>query len=152
MSAHRVLSFSPRVSSCVGLSSQLCLNCNRPSSTSSLDWPSTSRAPYLLCRGSWEGEVGKEGVRLQPRAWLCLHGLLSFRLLPSAWPQEDTGAPRPRCVFSAGCSLLLPVTTKRLWHCLQESPGRLAAHFCGSSVEDRVFCWVETTAKLLLTG
>ena len=29
--------------------------------------------------------MGKEGARLPPRAWPCLHSLLSFKLLPSAW-------------------------------------------------------------------
>lgn len=33
------------------------------------------RASYLLYRGMWGGKVGKEGV--------CLHPLLSFKLLPS---------------------------------------------------------------------
>ena len=54
------------------------------SSPSSIAWPSTSRASYLLYRGTWGGEVGKEGLRLPPRAWTCLHSLFSFELLPSA--------------------------------------------------------------------
>jgi len=33
---------------------------------SSIDWPSTPRASYLLYTGTWEGEVGEEGVRLPP--------------------------------------------------------------------------------------
>jgi len=36
------------------------------SSILSIDWPSTSRTLYLLYRGTWEGEVRKEVVRLLP--------------------------------------------------------------------------------------
>ncbi|KAK4825622.1 hypothetical protein QYF61_001302 [Mycteria americana] len=34
-----------------------------PSSPSSIDWPSTSRASYLLCRGTWEGEIREELIK-----------------------------------------------------------------------------------------
>ena len=63
-----------------------------PSSTSSIDWHSTSRATYLLYRGTWEGEVGMEGVHLLPWAWAFPHSLLSFKPLPSTWQGEDTGS------------------------------------------------------------
>jgi len=50
-----------------------------PSCTSSLVWHSTSRSSYLLYRGTWECEVGKEGLHLSP----FFRSLLSFKLLPS---------------------------------------------------------------------
>jgi len=44
--------------------------------TSSIDWPSTSSTSYLLHRGTWEHEVGKDEVRLLPQPWTGLHSLL----------------------------------------------------------------------------
>ncbi|KAK4826730.1 hypothetical protein QYF61_010983 [Mycteria americana] len=79
------------------------------SSPSSIDWTSTSRASYLLYRGTWEGKVGKEGVRLPPRAWTCLHSLFSFELLPSAQCRgiEDPLDPQDTISLLCGKGTLL---------------------------------------------
>ena len=55
-----------------------------PSSTSSIDWTSTSRAWYLLYNSTWEGKVGKEGFGFHLEHGLpSIHS--SFKLLSSAW-------------------------------------------------------------------
>lgn len=56
-----------------------------PSSTYSFACPSWSRASYLLCKGTWEGEVGWEAVHLPPQGGTCFPSSLSLRSLPSAW-------------------------------------------------------------------
>ena len=56
-----------------------------PSSTLSFAWPSGSRASYLLCKSTWGGEGGQEGIRLPPPARTHFHSPLSLRSSPSAF-------------------------------------------------------------------
>jgi len=53
---------------------------------------STSRASYLLCRGTCGDVVGKGRVRLLPQLWTRFHSLFSFASLPSARWGEVTSA------------------------------------------------------------
>lgn len=53
-----------------------------PSSTFSFPWSSDSRASYLLYKGSWKGEVGREGIGL-PQSHF--YSSPSLRSHPSAW-------------------------------------------------------------------
>lgn len=62
-----------------------------PPSSSSIDQPSTSS--YLLYRRTWEGEVGKKGIYLLPRARTCCPPPLFFELLPSTCPKGKIQDP-----------------------------------------------------------
>jgi len=59
-----------------------------PLSALSFAWPSSSRASYLLHKGTWGGEGSREGIRLLPRAGTRFHYPLSLRSSPSALCQE----------------------------------------------------------------
>jgi len=63
-----------------------------PSSASSFVCLSGSRASYLLRKGTWGGEGGREAICLLPRAGTRFHCPLSLRSSPSAWWQEGRGS------------------------------------------------------------
>jgi len=54
--------------------------------------PSCSRASYLLNNNIWEGEVGKQGIWLQPWSVTCFHSPLSLKSPSSTW-LERVGDP-----------------------------------------------------------
>lgn len=53
--------------------------------------PSSFRVSYLVFKSTCEGEVGREGLSLLPKAEIWFHSLLSLRSPPSAWWQEGRG-------------------------------------------------------------
>lgn len=56
-------------------------------STPCLSRPQRLRASPVLCRGSWEGEMGQEGIALLPPAGTCFHCPCFGSPPPACWPQ-----------------------------------------------------------------
>ena len=88
------------------------LDGSSPTPTSSVAGPTHSRAPYLLLKGNWAGEGGREGIRLPPRAGTHFHSPSSLRPPLSAWWQESRGFSAFR--EAASCCLCLRDGRERL--------------------------------------
>ena len=88
-----------------GSPSDLCASSDVDGSTPapSTALSSTSRASYLLCRGTCGDVMGKGRVRLLPRLRTRFHLLFSFASLPSARWGDVTSALWSQAFFT-GCS------------------------------------------------
>ena len=119
-------------------------------SVSSSSWPLSSRASYLLCKGTWEGEVGQERIRLLRRAGICFHPPPSLRSPSSPWWQEGRG-PSPSLDASIWCARLRDgrewlyqsislSSAQNVQHLLEEQLNKISAikNFC--AMELRLFC------------